>query len=305
MSCDHTNTCSCGCCEGVEVTTPLLIDNEAGLSEVAFRVGTHGSFKKSMLAGISGSTRLKDFTSRKDDDPGIALTDAWAVVLDVLTFYQARIIQEGFLRTSIERLSLVELARHISYKPKPGVAAGVWLSFFLDESPGAPTEATISNKTKAQSIPGQDETAQLFETIESIVGKTRWNAIRPAITETQPLSKGCTGMYLEGTSTQLQIGDTILMVGSERFSDPGSERWDLRTIADVIADQKSNKTFITWREGLGHENPYTYPGSNAKVYALRQRASLFGYNAPDPGFLILKEVLILVMLNMLLSGAIF
>lgn len=128
MSCDHTNTCSCGCCEGVEVTTPLLIDNEAGLSEVAFRVGTHGSFKKSMLAGISGSTRLKDFTSRKDDDPGIALTDAWAVVLDVLTFYQARIIQEGFLRTSIERLSLVELARHISYKPKPGVAAGVWLS---------------------------------------------------------------------------------------------------------------------------------------------------------------------------------
>src|SRR4029078_13706329 len=32
----------------------------------------------------------------------------------------------------------------------------------------------------------------------------------------------------------------------------------------------------------GHEDPYTYPGSNSKVYALRQRASLFGYNAPDP-----------------------
>jgi baseplate J-like protein len=282
MSCDHTNTCSCGCCEGVEITTPLLIDNEAGLQEVVFRIGTHGSFKKSMLAGISGSVTLKDFTSRKDDDPGIALTDAWATVLDVLTFYQARIIQEGYIRTANERLSLVELSRHISYRPKPGVAAGVWLSFFLDESPGAPTEAIIENKTKVQSIPGQDETAQVFETIESIDAKTRWNAIRPALTEQQSLSKGCTEMYLEGTSTQLQIGDTILIVGSERFSDPGSERWDLRTITEVIPNQASNNTFISWREGLGHEDPYTYPGSNAKVYAMRQRASLFGYNAPEP-----------------------
>jgi hypothetical protein len=45
----------CGCCEGVEVLTPKGIRNDAGLSALLFRIGTHGTFKASMLRGLSDS----------------------------------------------------------------------------------------------------------------------------------------------------------------------------------------------------------------------------------------------------------
>jgi len=306
MNTVHNKSCSCGCCEGIESLTPEDTSNEAGLQDLRYRVGTHGAFKESMLKGLASAPNFnesvasvdidpevealalaryklsRDLTTRADDDPTIALMDAWAVVLDVLTFYQERIIQEGYIRTSKERLSLVELARHISYRPKPGVAAGAWFSFLMDESPGAPTEAKVPVGTKVQSIPGQDEKPQAFETIETIQARTRWNAIKPQLTAVQTQGKGSTSLYLKGTNTQLQKGDRVLIVGEERFKDPGSERWDIRIVQSVIPDEGADRTLITWRDGLGHNAPLVYPGSKAKVYAFRQRAALFGYNAPDP-----------------------
>ena len=44
-----------------------------------------------MLAEISTRPALRALTTRDDDDPAIALLDAWSVSLDVLTFYQERI----------------------------------------------------------------------------------------------------------------------------------------------------------------------------------------------------------------------
>jgi hypothetical protein len=225
---------------------------------------------------------LRLLTTRENDDHTIALIDAWATVLDVLTFYNERFINEGYLRTAAERLSLVELARHISYRPKPGVAASTWLAFSMDESPGAPLEAIAPIGMKVQSIPGQDEKPQIFESIEEILAKTKWNAIKPKLKETQVLAKGSTQLYLQGTSTQLQIGDRLLIVGNERISNSGSERWDIRAIQSITPDEKANHTLVTWREGLGHDHPNINPATdNVKVYVFRQRAALFGYNAPD------------------------
>src|ERR1035438_8476224 len=62
-------------------------------------------------------------------DPAIALLDAWAVVADVLTFYQERIANEGYLPTATERRSLLELARLVNYTLRPGVSASVYLAF--------------------------------------------------------------------------------------------------------------------------------------------------------------------------------
>jgi hypothetical protein len=274
----------CGCCKGVEVLTPQAIYNDAGLSALLFRIGTHSTFKESMLRGLSDSEALRLLTTRENDDHTIALIDAWSTVLDVFTFYNERIINECYLRTAIERLSLVELARHISYRPKPGVAASTWFAFSMDESPGAPLEAIAPIGMKVQSIPGQDEKPQIFETIEEILAKTKWNAIKPKLKETQVLVKGSTQLYLHGTSTQLQIGDRILIVGDERIAPggEGSENWDIRVIQSITVNEKANHTLVTWLEGLGHNQPDTDPASkNVKVFVFRQRAALFGHNAPD------------------------
>jgi hypothetical protein len=95
---------TCGCCSGIQIVTPELEANRPGLPAIAYRVGTHATFLESMIARLSslyldvpavdgsGSlTRLyplKQLTTRDPSDPSIALLDAWAVVADVLSFYE-------------------------------------------------------------------------------------------------------------------------------------------------------------------------------------------------------------------------
>src|SRR5262249_7398697 len=93
---------SCGCCAGIEAATPLVVENRPGLSAIAYRVGDHAQFKRTMLAALSrfDLPALRPLTTRADGDFSIALLDAWAVAADVLTFYQERIANECYLRTA-------------------------------------------------------------------------------------------------------------------------------------------------------------------------------------------------------------
>ena len=97
-----------------------------------------------------------------DDDPAIATLDGWATVLDVLSFYQERIANEGYLRTATERRSILEMARSIGYELRPGVAAGTFLAFTLETAQGAPLSAssTITEEpSRQQRIPSQVQIA--------------------------------------------------------------------------------------------------------------------------------------------------
>ncbi|MGW8250430.1 MAG: putative baseplate assembly protein, partial [Anaerolineales bacterium] len=93
------------------------------------------------------------------------------------------------------------------------------------------------------------------------------------------LASGTKLLYLKGTSTGLQTGDAILLVGEERERDPGSERWDFRFIKNLEVDTKNDRTVVTWTQGLG-ERP-VLPAEEPRVYAFRLRAALFGHNAAE------------------------
>src|SRR5688572_9988889 len=119
---------SCGCCEGAQPAPEVF--NLPGLPALSYRVGTHAAFRARMLAAIAaaapagGASRpLARLTTRSLDDMSIALLDSVATVADILTFYQERIANEGYLRTALERRSVLELARAIGYELSPGVAA--------------------------------------------------------------------------------------------------------------------------------------------------------------------------------------
>ena len=275
---------TCGCCEGIRVLTPLGVTNPPGLPRIAYRVGTHGSFKESLEARLSGQAALRALTTRQDDDPTIALLDAWATVLDVLTFYQERIANEAYLRTATELQSILELAREIGYELGPGVAAGTDLVFTLETAPGAPESVRLGTGVKVQSIPGQDELPQIFETVEEIEARPVWNGLQARLTQPELTALGATEVFLQGVATNLRPGDLVLFVGNERLRDPGSERWDVRRLTAVEPDRAHGITRVAWEQGLGYQlagHVIEPSQDNVKVYALRQRAGLFGNNAPD------------------------
>jgi hypothetical protein len=269
----------CGCCEGLTAETPASIENRAGLTAIAYRCGTHSQFKESMLAALSSSDRLalQRLNTRENDDFSIALLDAWAVVADVITFYQERIANESFLRTATERLSLLELARLIGYELRPGVAASAYLAFTLENAEGAPRTTKIDIGTRVQSIPGPNEQPQTFETIEKFEARVEWNALKVPLFELILPGVGTDHLYLQGVATNLKPGDPLLFVGAAREPNSTSNQWDFRRLTLVTPEHDANRTRIEWADGLTASSP--------KVYALRQRASLFGFNAPHPSTL--------------------
>jgi hypothetical protein len=275
---------TCGCCEGVRVLTPVAIVNVPGLPRIAYRAGTHGSFKESLEARLSGRPALRALTTRDDDDPTIALLDAWATVLDVLTFYQERIANEAYLRTATELRSVLELAREIGYELGPGAAAATDLVFTLETAPGAPDSVRLGAGVAVQSLPGQDELPQVFETVEGILARPRWNALRARRTRPVTPALGLTEVHLQGVETNLRPGDLILFVGNERLADPTSERWDVRRLTVVEPDRTQGVTRVAWEDGLGFSlsgHVIEPAQENLQVYTLRRRAGLFGNNAPD------------------------
>ena len=103
--------------------------------------------------------------------PAVALLDAWATVADVVTFYQERIANEGYLGTATERRSVLELARSIGYELRPGVSAATLLDLRTQATAApatgalaAPALVVVAQGTPVLSVPGPGELPQTFET---------------------------------------------------------------------------------------------------------------------------------------------
>lgn len=289
---DRPATDACGCCAGVHVETPAPIGNAPGLDAIAYRAGTWAAFRRSVVARLSSRElpALAGLRARDDDDLTMALIDGFAVMADVLTFYQERIANEAFLRTATERRSVLELARLLGYAPAPGVAAETWLAFTMQEAPGDPGQeplpVEIPAGTAVQSVPGPDETAQTFETTAPAEARVRHNAIRAQTRAPQPVAFGQRELFLEGTGHRLEPGDVIVVVGAERERYLTGETWDVRLLAEVAADEARGLTRVAWSEGLGHLSPRVEPAADEiQAFVFRRRASLFGHNAPDPRLL--------------------
>ena len=186
----------CHCCEGEQ--PPEAIHNAPGLPALSWRIDTQPGFAQRMRSSLalwrppltpSVTPRpLAPLTTREASDPAMAFVDAAACVADVLSFYQERIANEGFLRTATERRSVLELARAVGYELRPGVAASVHLVFTVEDAPGAPGLCTIAAGSPVQSVPPQDKLPQVFETGEELLARAEWNALRPRQTRPADLA---------------------------------------------------------------------------------------------------------------------
>ena len=284
---------ACGCCDSIDPVTPQAHANRHGLSAIGYRIGGYRHFQESLLAGLSDSQfqPLERLLTRDPDDFTLGLIDAFACTADVLGFYQERIANESWLRTATERTSLQEMAQLIGYRLRPGVAAETWLAFALEppreppanapKEPGAfvtgiPAQVTLAAGLKVQSVPGPDEKPQTFETVEAIDARPEWSAMRPWLTQARLPAQGDRHTWLQGVRTALKPGDALLLVGAGFASNAADNLWDFRVLSKVIADPDHGRTCVAWERGL--DSPY--PATGTRVFALRQRASVFGHNAP-------------------------
>jgi hypothetical protein len=147
--------------------------NRPGLPRLAYRVGTYATFREAMVEHAARAVPLRDWTSRTDDDLGMALLDCWAYVADVLTFYTERAANESYLRTARLRDSVLRLAALLGYRPAPGLSAQAQLVLTLDRD----RALTVLPGLRVKSVPRAGERAVTFETSEPLWASAALNAV--------------------------------------------------------------------------------------------------------------------------------
>lgn len=267
-----TNTCDA--CAGLSPSTPLAQENRPGLSAVAYRTGKHGDFLASMVAGLSRADRpaLAALRTRSTDDFTVALLDAWASTLDVVTFYQERIANEAYLRTATERLSLVHMARALGYELAPAVAAGTVLAFTLETASGAPETVRIPKGTRVQSLPGQDGLPQTFETSAAFEARGIWNEMRTQRL-TAPTLENATSVDVKGLRTDLRLGDGVVFFKKNHASPPAAGEWHFAKLTAIVPNAAAGTTTLRWSPKV--------PFGSDTVHVLHRRAAIFGAYAVD------------------------
>jgi hypothetical protein len=277
-----------GCCAGLARQTPEVIANRPVLPSIAYRAGRYATFNASMLAALSDPAfpALAPLRTRDTTDFSIALIDAWAVALDILTFYTERFANEAYLRTAADQRSVYELARLAGYVPSPGVAASAVLAFTLSSAPGSPDSVLIPASSRVQSVPGPGQAAQTFETSADLTAVIGWNALPAQTTVPWELASSGTSTWITGTANGINVGDALLFVQVQggQVSDTGPA--DFHYVTAVSTDPVSGNTQIWWDgpvSGLSGTSPDGGLGpGDVALYVFRKKAALYGYQAPNP-----------------------
>jgi len=274
----------CGCCSGVDSQTPQLIINRPALSSIAYRVGTYSTFNASMLAALSDPAFpvLSLLRTRSSSDFSIALLDAWAVALDILTFYQERFANKAFLRTATDQRSVFELARLVGYVPSPGVSASAVLAFTLSSATGSPDNVRIPAGTRVQSVPGPGEKPQVFETSADLVATIAGNSIPAQTTIPWQLVGADTHTWIQGTKNNINVGDALLFLTVQAGQLVTDGTGDVHYVTAVNIDPVSGNTQIFWDQPLSSSFNFGMKAQNVAIFTFRKKAALYGVQAPNP-----------------------
>src|ERR1700722_5734011 len=112
-------------------------------SDLRHRSRTAAQFLAKMLSALPTATVLRDgkllhplagLNVQADQDFTMALLDSWAVVADIISFYGARIADEGFVGTAIEPSSIFYMAEALGYKSWNGASSKTWLQLTVSST---------------------------------------------------------------------------------------------------------------------------------------------------------------------------
>lgn len=168
--------------------------------------------------------RVPDWTNRSPNDFGVVMVEMMAYVGDILSFYGDRIANEAFLRTAVQRKSVLDIARMLDYVPAQGNAAKTTLQFTVLPDAGA---VTIPKCTQVMTV---EDDPVFFEVDEDLVfnassGVPGSNVGNVAATEGREVSEEQIGISTGAPNQSLYlaqspiIGGTVEIVVNEGFGD--------------------------------------------------------------------------------------
>jgi len=285
--------------------------NPPGQPALTYRAGNYGDFVARMLHILRAQTvtdihnrsqqPLRNFNLLAGDDWTLALIRAWAIVADIVAFYQERIVNESYLRTAVERRSVLELIRATGYELAPPLAATTYLAFGVGADPENPGPVRIRAGTAVQSAPNPFAAQEavkaitqgpagpagnpladlrvIFETTAEIAARPEWNRLTPSrfVDAPWPAARQDRTLRLDGMQTGLKPDDGLLILSRTPPGDNSRPLWELLVLEGVTTDPTNGLTSVTWSQSYGHVPVDGIPAP--EVYALRRHSDLYAYSA--------------------------
>lgn len=266
----------CGCCTTVAAAIPAEIENRAGLSVVAYRIGTFATFRKAIIDQLSHTIELAGLSARVSEDYTITAIELWSAVADVLTFYQERTANEAFLRTATLRDSILRLVRLIGYELAPGAAATTQLAFTLDRG----ATALIPVGTRVKSVPREGEKPQTYETLSAFEADARLNKLRlfPQPFPVSPTAAGQSSTLTAPDAEALKAVAALVPGDRVMLFAPGAI--EILTVRELKADD--DLLTLSWAAPIsGSDFTAAFDASDParQAYKLGRSFRLFGFDA--------------------------
>lgn len=140
-----------------------------GLRRLPRETAMFGGWRSALLSGLgaplfaapASPSPLAQWAADSEGDLGVMLIEFWAYVLDVLSFYDARIAERAYLGTANEARIAKEIVDLIGHIPRPALASAVELALHAD---GLADPVAVPARTRFLSEAFGSEPPQAFET---------------------------------------------------------------------------------------------------------------------------------------------
>ncbi|MCG8458111.1 MAG: hypothetical protein MI919_17680 [Holophagales bacterium] len=277
--------------------------------QLNYRVGTCSTFLRSMYTFLfleeeaGGKGNPIDLSRDAESNWILALLSSWAEAGDVLSFYQERWIQEGFLRTAVQEESLRQLAAEVGYEPRPAASGTARLAVLLDELQSLPSRLILPPHSRIESAPKDESPSQVFETSGRMTAERSLNLLDLLSADGDSAARALVpgdASSLVLTGGPVALGDALLI----RTRSPGSSTTGdgldvyfrvVSSTTPVAGRPQDIEVGFTVPLGEGREPASGSSDAEARVAAhlpgnrleifdlhiLRQQSRLFGASAPE------------------------
>jgi hypothetical protein len=239
-----TNGSNCPCDTFV---FPETIYNAPGLPAIRYRAGDFVTLREALLQALPGEVELANWKPTASGDLALQLIEWWAYLGDIVTFYNERIANEDYLRTTVLDQSVRRLVSLLGYRPRPGIGATATLAALVS----AKLPLSLPQGLAVQSKPGPGSSPQIFE----LTAATTLQPLDHVSADPVPsqLTLGADGrVLLAGTVGSIKNSDELVVV---RRGWNGTD--SNYAVANVVGIQSQNtprgatNTQVSFGAGLG------------------------------------------------------
>jgi hypothetical protein len=184
----------------------LSTDNLPAQPVLSYRVGDYGTVLAALLQPAAGESELSSWSPSAKGDLALQVMEWWAYLADVLTFYNERIVNEGYLRTAVRNESVRALVELLGYRPRPAIAAQGTLGALVDRV------LTIPPGFQFQSKPSPGHGPQIFELEAQTVVHPGNGAGAGLVGQGNLLLDDGVSVLVQGVVGGVKAGDELLFV---------------------------------------------------------------------------------------------